>query len=276
MTIKIHDSNGRLLNYSKFVFSGGEIQIKLELDLNSSLTPLFASDNTIQITAIIHDASTIIELLLVTDALRNRYRGCKIELDIPYFPFARQDRVCADGEAFSLKVMCDLINMQKYDAVYVNDVHSNVTLDLLNNSFNIPCSFFIKRKMIDNSILVSPDKGAVGRVSECARLFDKIMIVAEKVRDPNTGNITGTKIIDFDKITSNDFMIIDDICDGGRTFIELAKVLKPLTTGKIKLFVTHGIFSKGFEVFEGLIDEIYTAFSFIEEKDLPAFVHIVY
>ena len=40
-------------------------------------------------------------------------------------------------------------------------------------------------------------------------------------------------------------MIVDDTCDGGRTFIELAKVLRARNAGKIELYVTHGIFSKG-------------------------------
>jgi ribose-phosphate pyrophosphokinase len=54
-------------------------------------------------------------------------------------------------------------------------------------------------------------------------------------------------------------IIVDDICDGGRTFIELAKVLKSNKVKNITLFVTHGIFSKGVDaLFENGIDNIIT------------------
>ena len=57
------------------------------------------------------------------------------------------------------------------------------------------------------------------------------------------------------------FYIVDDICDGGRTFIEIAKYLKEadsIDSSRIHLMVTHGFFTKGLGVFDGLIDHIYT------------------
>jgi ribose-phosphate pyrophosphokinase len=84
-----------------------------------------------------------------------------------------------------------------------------------------------------------------------------------------TGNITATKV---DSNTSTfvgsnkRFLIVDDICDGGRTFTELAKVLKKWTDMPVDLYVTHGIFSKGMSVFDGLIDNIYCANPWFEDK----------
>ena len=56
------------------------------------------------------------------------------------------------------------------------------------------------------------------------------------------------------------FVIVDDICDGGRTFIELAKVIRKdySKDSKIVLIITHGIFSKGFETVFEHVDEVYT------------------
>jgi ribose-phosphate pyrophosphokinase len=93
-------------------------------------------------------------------------------------------------------------------------------------------------------------------------------IQAEKIRDPNTGAITSTKVNIEKHVGDKNFLIMDDICDGGRTFIELAKVLRPLTTGKIMLYVTHGIFSAGLEVFLGYIDEIYCANSWLPAQEI--------
>ena len=86
------------------------------------------------------------------------------------------------------------------------------------------------------------------------------VIQAQKMRNLKTGEIIKTEILG--DVKGKKVLIADDICDGGRTFIELAKVLKNKGAVEVSLFITHGIFSKGLEVFEGLIDAIYTTDSF--------------
>lgn len=76
-----------------------------------------------------------------------------------------------------------------------------------------------------------------------------------KARNVQTGEITGTEV--YGDVKDKVVLIIDDICDGGRTFIELGKVLKERGASKVILYVTHGIFSQGKQVFEGIIDEVY-------------------
>lgn len=279
-------SDGDKWNYRKMVFSGGEIQVRLD---KLSCFPL-----SVTIDANLRDASEIIELLMVTDAIRRTQPLIdEIHLVCPYFPYARQDRACAPGEAFSAEVMASLINSANYASVTLWDVHSKVSLEKLHRSQNVMAGQLIPPSIIGvNTILVSPDKGAIDRVMDCAKRFGQPMIVAEKVRNPDDGKITGTFVPHFnvsgssntlmtDKISGAefspdtvDFLMVDDICDGGRTFLELAKVLRPFTTGRIGLWVTHGIFSAGFDVFNGLIDDIYTANSF--QNDVPDFVHVGY
>jgi ribose-phosphate pyrophosphokinase len=60
---------------------------------------------------------------------------------------------------------------------------------------------------------------------------------------------------------------VDDICDGGGTFIGLAALLKSHNAGHIVLIVSHGIFSKGFDLAH--IDAIYTTNSFKDIENLP-------
>ena len=60
-----------------------------------------------------------------------------------------------------------------------------------------------------------------------------------------TGAISETRI--YGDVSGRDCLIVDDICDGGRTFIELAKEIRKQTNLPIYLIVTHGIFSAGFE-----------------------------
>lgn len=246
------------------VFSGGEVQVRL-LDL-----PAQADSATV--TQHIYDSNQFIELLLVTNALRERY-GADFPVDLvcPYLPYARQDRVCYPGEAFSLKVACDLINAQRYRSVTVFDVHSKVAMSLLERCANLTPAvlleaYFGELEAADrrdgtnrrrNIAIVSPDKGAVARASEVSRKYDLELVMAEKVRDPNNGKIVSTRV-NCQHLESRELLIIDDICDGGKTFIELARELRKITTGRIGLYVTHGIFSKGFGVFQGLIDGILT------------------
>jgi ribose-phosphate pyrophosphokinase len=110
-------------------------------------------------------------------------------------------------------------------------------------------------------MLVAPDAGALKKTMELSRLAGMPYIHADKKRNPENGEITGTAV-HSSALGNQDVLIVDDICDGGRTFVELAKELKTLTTGKIYLYVTHGIFSKGLGVFNGIIDHIYTAHVF--------------
>lgn len=243
------------IEFTSFKFSGGEISVKLKdtSDVAGIRPPIF-------ITAFIRNSDDLMELLMATDAIRQIAPKAEIELIIPYLPYARQDRVMVPGEAMSLKVFANIINSQNYTSVRVWDAHSDVGVALIDRCTNVPqetLALMMNFKMSpENTILVSPDAGAEKKIYKFAKAlsFEEI-VFASKVRDVSNGKILQTKLLESWK-TSKDFLIADDICDGGGTFIALAEKLRPLTSGKIKLLVTHGIFSKGVEVFDGIIDEV--------------------
>jgi hypothetical protein len=61
------------------------------------------------------------------------------------------------------------------------------------------------------------------------------------------------------------FVIIDDICDGGRTFIELAKaILDKVPDAKIYLIVTHGLFTSGFDQLNEYFEKVFTTNSYAD------------
>lgn len=245
---------GQTIPYKMFKFSGGEIQVEVgSLGDASSVT----------VDAFLTSSDDIIELTMVVDALRRQRAKLSVSLRCPYLPYARQDRVMQAGEALGLRVMCDLINSLNFDKVEIWDAHSDVALALLNNVKHYYAGTFVQTVPIwsTHPILVAPDAGAIKKVSAIAKGFGKQMVRADKLRSVVDGSITGTTVYS-DHVGDKDFLIVDDICDGGRTFIELAKVLHPLTNGKIYLYVTHGIFSKGLDVFDGIIDHIYCAMPF--------------
>lgn len=127
-------------------------------------------------------------------------------------------------------------------------------------------------KANNDVLIVAPDAGAMARAQLAAKAagtpYENI-VYGEKVRDPDTGNILGLLLFKeddhcatgrvhlypgslySDSIEGKKLLIVDDICDGGRTFIELAKLLRAFNPASITLYVTHGIFSKGFDVFKG-------------------------
>jgi ribose-phosphate pyrophosphokinase len=177
-----------------------------------------------------------------------------IELYVPYFLGARSDRKFGEGETNYLKnVICPIINSQGFSKVITLDPHSDVLEACLNN-FEKENNFKLVEYAIneidkkENIILVSPDAGAYKKVFDVAKEFQiENIITATKVRDIKTGNILSTQLPIISRNVKYKYVIVDDICDGGRTFIELAKAIKSQREAvEIYLVVTHGIFSAGF------------------------------
>jgi ribose-phosphate pyrophosphokinase len=195
-------------------------------------------------------------------------------LDIPYLPYSRQDRQCAEGEAFSLRTFVKALAPYLDgvgDRVYTWDVHSHVANELFRTEIgcefnNLQPQLFLQKfkdqgiKFSSKTIVIAPDKGAVERATLVQQALGLHSVVyATKVRNPENGQILRTEVPENISYRGKNLLIVDDICDGGRTFIELAKVLRQFDPSRIDLYVTHGIFSKGFEVFEDLIDNFYVA-----------------
>jgi len=243
--------------YKSLVFSGGEVHV------NISGVQMYPKN---RIFALLRNSNDIMELLLVCNAIKETGRGLSI-LEIPYIPYARQDRVCSEGDAFSLKVFAELINNLGFEKIIGWDAHSDVTGALINNYKNIPQEIIIPDELgMSVDYICIPDAGAIKKSFNVQKVLDiKKSILATKHRDLITGEITHTEIY-CDDLKNRDILIVDDICDGGRTFIELAKKLRKKGAGKIKLFITHGIFSKGIDVFDGWIDQIFTTQSMCNIK----------
>jgi ribose-phosphate pyrophosphokinase len=263
----------RPIKYTAFKFSGGEIQVKLDLNL-----PV-CSEVTIE--GNIESSDDLMEVLMLADALRRSYKeidyrreDLKIHLVCPYLPYARQDRVCDKGEALSLRVFCQIINAANFYSVTVWDAHSDVSLALLDRAYNVPPEVFVEQINLDpNTVLVAPDAGSIKKVAKVAKRLNLDFVRADKTRDVRTGDITDT-VVYSNHVGNRDFLILDDLIDGGRSFQELAKKLRPLTYGHVYLYVTHGIFDKGFAPLRE-IDHIWCAnpFKNVDLED-PIITHI--
>lgn len=179
-------------------------------------------------------------------------------LDIQYMPYSRMDRPSKDY-GFTLKWISEFINSLQFDIVAVLEPHSDVTLALLNNSEQKSVTqrfVYAIRKEYPTAILFFPDAGAQKRYGG---MFDIPSLVGFKHRDFKSGDITELQVLGT--VTEGDtIIIVDDLCSGGRTFLESAKKLKELGAGKVLLFVTHceNTIFKGDLLKTGWVDHIYT------------------
>jgi ribose-phosphate pyrophosphokinase len=264
---KIQNSNQLSLDYKFFLFPAGEVGIKL----NCPNYRFFAEGNgTYKVTARLHNSNDIISLAMIKNAIENEDLEAKIDLFMPYVPYARQDRVCDNGEAFSLKVFTNLLNSLNFNSITICDPHSEVTPALINRvkvveQLDIVQNFRVFRDRITfgNCVFVSPDAGSNKKTSKLASFFSHVNFVrADKLRNLATGEIKET-IVYCDDFEGADVVIADDLGDGMGTFLALAKALKNKNCGKIILYITHCIASKGFQIlFDGGIDEVYTTDSY--------------
>lgn len=252
---------GGNINIELFQFSGGEWHVKLE-DLD------YSNINKVIITNRFKDGNDIMKILIVKDAFE-RVGVKEFELIMPYIPYARQDRQCAERESFSLKVFTNIINSANFDKVWVIDSHSDVAPALINNCVNISNKFFLQEILADfvnNPILISPDAGANKKCNKLAIDLGLDLVKCDKIRDVKTGNLSGFEVFSND-LLGRDCLIVDDICDGGGTFIGLAQELKKKNAGDLYLGVTHGIFSKGVDIFKSVFEEVYCTNSFSDIND---------
>lgn len=227
-------------------FPGGEEYVRI-----LGKTPPEVS--SISIEAFITSSTQLMRLVMLVDAAKRKYPKHKeLVLYIPYLPYARQDRVCEKGESFSLKVVSDIINSLEADRVVVSDCHSDVGLALIDNvmhltqvqGFDITPNIYNALERCD--CVVAPDAGAAKKASEVSQHWGKPLVQCLKTRSSSEiivqvlGDIKGKNVV-----------VVDDICDGGGTFLALLEALKDRKPRKITLAVTHGIFSKGKEVLSG-------------------------
>jgi ribose-phosphate pyrophosphokinase len=243
-------------------FPGGEIGVRL------SDTDLKLAQST-KIYARLRNSDDIIKLMMVVDAIRRRSLF-DITAYIPYVPYARQDRVCNPGEALSIKVMSDIINSLEFKKISVFDPHSNVTTALLKRCEAIPNYVLVahatNKLRLKNLKFVSPDEGAEKKIFHLGKFISNFQVArAGKKRNLATGEIIETVL--YDDVSGYDCLVCDDLCDGGRTFIELAKKLKDGGAKDLYLVVSHGIFSAGLDELLKYYTKIFTTNSFYSENE---------
>ena len=250
LSMNLGEQSGFDICYETGNFPQGEIFFKMEgyNQVGSAYT------SKIRVNSRCNSSDDLMRILMTLGAIKhNCDEDVKVELFIPYLPYSRQDRICKEGEAFSLKVLSNFFNSLKLDKLITYDVHSNIS-EILFDNFTSICNDVEVREFLyeirfsegrEGKALISPDAGASKKsqalYSDNLHIFDTLIHCNKERRTDGSITIGDIK----HNIRDMDVLVVDDICDGGATFIELGKRLKEAHVKSASLFVSHGIFGRG-------------------------------
>jgi ribose-phosphate pyrophosphokinase len=244
--------NGHEVEFQSWKFPAGEVGVKL---------PRIEKHEKVGVVMTMPTSDEIFIALNMLDALAVQGVAREnIDLFIPYFPYGRQDRVCHKGESFALRVFAHMLKaFPHYNNIYIKDMHSEVTHQALmgygvqvQHMSQSSCAKYLPKF----DALIAPDKGASEKVNTHYQVG-----LGTQVFTLNKVRLDGRVIYEsffHDKI-QGEVCVVDDLCDGGATFLSLAEMLKTTQPNitKLNLYVTHGIFSKGTDELLKLYDTIY-------------------
>jgi ribose-phosphate pyrophosphokinase len=252
------------MSFELIKFPAGELQVKVIVPNWLSGNPAAELYDYVDVYCKFSGSDDITSLSLIYDAIKRVQPKVDIHLNIPYFPAARQDRTEISGESYGLLVYANLINSIGFKTITVADPHSDVLAGMFNvgvlnvisqerafdHSFHYNKLSLVEKRVV----LISPDNGASKKTEKIAKVlasnnYDVTLIQAIKRRDYKTGKIESIIVPDFSSDLSKTVLVVDDICDGGGTFIALHAAFKhQLKPGdRTILWTTHGIYSKGKE-----------------------------
>lgn len=252
-TINLNTGEGVIIT----IFPDGQPHINI-----SNIT----EGDEVKVICSITDTSKLLQLLEAANALDNLFAKKRV-LVIPYLMAARYDRLMQTGDSIDLKVVADLVNSCGFEKVYLYDVHSDVALLLIKNAIGITNENLVRTYDMPDAVLICPDAGASKKVGNYFGWNTNIkdIVYCSKNRDLATGKLT-LEILEPQECTNRNCVIIDDICDGGGTFLAIAEKIQP---AHLTLIVTHGIFSKGFETLHNYFQQIVVSDSLYKTYDSP-------
>lgn len=264
-----YNVNGVTTLVTQWKFPDGCVGVNINNGVETSM------DSPIIVTIVFGDDGMsinddILALAQVRDALNINYPLCDVHLSMPYVPYARQDRACNIGDAHSMRAFAKLLNAMDFKTVRCLDPHSLVVDACINNMITVGQYDVFNGILTDwmSTYIISPDQGATKKCEEFAkRIGAKGVLTCTKSRDMKTGAITGLSL--NGPVPSNTTLVVlDDIVDGGRTFVEVANAIRRYDdSNELILAVTHGLFTKGVDVVAMHYDKVYTTNSFNSNKE---------
>ena len=189
----------------------------------------------------------LMEVLVCIDALR-RASAREINVIMPYYGYARQDRKASPRQPITAKLVADLIQTAGADRVVTVDLHAAQ----IQGFFNIPTDDLTAVPLLSyyftgdefknqNLVVVSPDHGGVVRARRMAEILNAPIAIVDK-RRPRANEVEAQSVIG--DIEGKTCIVVDDICDTAGSLVAACKILKEHGAGDIYTAITHGVFSR--------------------------------
>jgi ribose-phosphate pyrophosphokinase len=188
----------------------------------------------------------LMELLIIQDALK-RASARKITSVIPYYGYARQDRLASPRTPISAKLVADILTVSGAHRVLTLDLHAGQIQGFFNipvdNLFSTPVfeEFAHRQYQTLDKIIISPDIGGLARARALAKKFNLDLAIVDKRREKAGLSEVVNIIGDIDK---KDCIIVDDIVDSAGTLCNAADALMQKGAKSVRALITHGIFSR--------------------------------
>ena len=219
-------------------FSDGEIRINIEESVRGD--EIFIVQST---SAPVND--NLMELLIMIDALR-RASAATINVVIPYYGYARQDRKVRSREPITAKLVADMIEKAGANRVIALDLHAAQ----IQGFFDIPvdhlmgapllADYFLTNKLDKDAVVVSPDHGGVSRARKLAEFLKAPIAIIDK-RRPRANVAEVMNIIG--SVKGKRCILIDDMIDTAGTITLASQALMDAGATDVYACATHPVLS---------------------------------
>lgn len=218
-------------------FSDGEIQINIEESIRGCNVYVIQSTS-----APVNEH--VMELLIMIDALK-RASAKTINIVMPYYGYARQDRKARSREPITAKLVANLLETAGANRVITLDLHA----PQIQGFFDIPIDHlmgvpiladYFKEKQLDDIVIVSPDHGGVTRARKMAdRLKAPIAIIDKRRPKPNVAEVMNI----IGNVQGKTTILVDDIIDTAGTITLAANALAEHGAKEVYACCTHPVLS---------------------------------
>ena len=204
-------------------------------------------------------ADNFMELLLMIDAAK-RASAESINVIIPYFGYARQDRKDKPRVAIAAKMIANLLSAAGATRIMTCDLHA----DQIQGFFDIPVDHldgayifvpYLKSLGLSDIMFASPDVGGIKRARYFAKYFDADLAVCDKHRR-EANKIESMRLIG--EVEGKDVILVDDLVDTAGTICKAASLLKENGAKSVRAVCTHPVLSgKAYEnITNSVLEEI--------------------
>ncbi|MBS1488535.1 MAG: ribose-phosphate pyrophosphokinase [Bacteroidetes bacterium] len=250
MAVKIFSGSATTYLAEKIAYAYGEPLGKVNYqhfsdgEMSPYITESVRGHDVFLVQSTFAPSDNFMELLLMIDAAR-RASAENVNVIIPYFGYARQDRKDKPRVAIAAKLMANLISAAGADRIMTCDLHA----DQIQGFFDIPVDHldgnfifvpYLKSLRLPNIMFASPDVGGIKRARSFAKFFEADLAVCDKHRK-EANKIDSMRLIG--EVEGKDVILVDDLVDTAGTICKAASLLKEKGAKSVRAVCTHPVLS---------------------------------